>query len=31
MWVVRMVSRILLFGVGRQVEFDLKQKIFLTC
>jgi ATP-binding cassette subfamily B protein len=28
MWVVRMVSRISLFGVGRQVEFDLKQKIF---
>ncbi|NJP08893.1 MAG: ABC transporter ATP-binding protein [Leptolyngbyaceae cyanobacterium RU_5_1] len=28
MWVVRMVSRIALFGVGRQVEFDLKQKIF---
>jgi len=28
MWVVRMVSRILLFGVGRQVEFDLKQKLF---
>jgi len=28
MWVVRMASRILLFGVGRQVEFDLKQKIF---
>ncbi|MBE9181554.1 ABC transporter ATP-binding protein [Oculatella sp. LEGE 06141] len=28
MWIVRMVSRILLFGVGRQVEFDLKQKIF---
>ncbi|NJL41549.1 MAG: ABC transporter ATP-binding protein, partial [Leptolyngbyaceae cyanobacterium SM1_4_3] len=28
MWVARMVSRILLFGVGRQVEFDLKQKIF---
>jgi ATP-binding cassette, subfamily B, multidrug efflux pump len=28
MWVVRMVSRICLFGVGRQVEFDLKQKIF---
>ncbi len=28
MWVVRMVSRVLLFGVGRQVEFDLKQKIF---
>ncbi|BAU10069.1 xenobiotic-transporting ATPase [Leptolyngbya sp. NIES-3755] len=28
MWVMRMISRILLFGVGRQVEFDLKQKIF---
>ena len=28
MWVVRMISRISLFGVGRQVEFDLKQKIF---
>ena len=28
MWGVRMISRILLFGVGRQVEFDLKQKIF---
>jgi ATP-binding cassette subfamily B protein len=28
MWVIRMVSRILLFGVGRQVEFDLRQKIF---
>lgn len=28
MWVVRMLSRILLFGVGRQVEFDLKQRIF---
>ncbi|MCD8486856.1 MAG: ABC transporter ATP-binding protein/permease [Desertifilum sp.] len=28
MWVIRMVSRILLFGVGRQVEFDLKQQIF---
>ncbi|MBD2082780.1 ABC transporter ATP-binding protein [Leptolyngbya sp. FACHB-17] len=28
MWAVRMASRILLFGVGRQVEFDLKQKIF---
>ncbi|NER78173.1 MAG: ABC transporter ATP-binding protein [Leptolyngbya sp. SIO1D8] len=28
MWVIRMGSRILLFGVGRQVEFDLKQKIF---
>lgn len=28
MWVTRMASRIWLFGVGRQVEFDLKQKIF---
>ncbi|MBD1843154.1 ABC transporter ATP-binding protein [Cyanobacteria bacterium FACHB-63] len=28
MWLMRMASRILLFGVGRQVEFDLKQKIF---
>lgn len=28
MWCIRMVSRILLFGVGRQVEFDLKQSIF---
>ncbi|MGF1516659.1 MAG: ABC transporter ATP-binding protein [Nodosilinea sp.] len=28
MWVIRMVSRITLFGVGRQVEYDLKQRIF---
>ncbi|MBW4552747.1 MAG: ABC transporter ATP-binding protein/permease [Aphanocapsa sp. GSE-SYN-MK-11-07L] len=28
MWVIRMASRVLLFGTGRQVEFDLKQKIF---
>lgn len=28
MWVIRMSSRILLFGMGRQVEFDLKQQIF---
>jgi len=28
MWFIRMVSRIILFGLGRQVEFDLKQKIF---
>jgi ATP-binding cassette subfamily B protein len=28
MWGIRMVSRITLFGVGRQVEFDLKQRIF---
>ena len=29
MLVVRMISRITIFGVGRQVEFDLKQKIFV--
>ncbi len=28
MWLIRMASRIWLFGVGRQVEFDLKQQIF---
>jgi ATP-binding cassette, subfamily B, multidrug efflux pump len=28
MWVIRVASRLFLFGVGRQVEFDLKQKIF---
>lgn len=28
MWTVRMSSRTLLFGIGRQVEFDLKQRIF---
>ncbi|WP_299485008.1 ABC transporter ATP-binding protein [Acaryochloris sp. IP29b_bin.137] len=28
MWFIRMASRILLFGVGRRVEFDLKQRIF---
>ena len=28
MWVIRMGSRIWLFGAGRQVEFDLKQRIF---
>ena len=28
MWGIRMGSRILIFGVGRQIEFDLKQKIF---
>ncbi|MDX2098733.1 MAG: ABC transporter ATP-binding protein [Leptolyngbyaceae cyanobacterium bins.59] len=27
-WVIRMISRILIFGTGRQVEFDLKQRIF---
>lgn len=25
---IRLMSRVLLFGVGRQVEFDLKQKLF---
>ncbi|NER36800.1 MAG: ABC transporter ATP-binding protein [Oscillatoria sp. SIO1A7] len=28
MWLIRVFSRRLLFGVGRQVEFDLKQRIF---
>ncbi len=28
MWFIRMSSRICLFGAGRQVEFDLKQRIF---
>jgi ATP-binding cassette subfamily B multidrug efflux pump len=28
MWLFRMASRTLLFGVGRQVEFTLKQRIF---
>jgi ATP-binding cassette subfamily B multidrug efflux pump len=28
MWVIRMVSRIQIFGVGRKVEYDLKQRIF---
>ncbi|BAZ01284.1 ABC transporter-related protein [Tolypothrix tenuis PCC 7101] len=28
MWLIRMSSRIWLFGVGREVEFDLKQRIF---
>lgn len=28
MWFIRMASRTILFGLGRQVEFDLKQKIF---
>jgi ATP-binding cassette subfamily B protein len=28
MWLIRMASRLWLFGVGRQVEFDLKQNIF---
>lgn len=28
MWVIRVQSRMFLFGVGRQVEFDLKQQLF---
>ncbi len=28
MWMMRMASRIWIFGVGRQVEFELKQRIF---
>lgn len=28
MWCFRMLSRVLIFGAGRQVEFTLKQKIF---
>jgi ATP-binding cassette subfamily B protein len=28
MWVIRMTSRMLIFGVGRKVEFDLKQRLF---
>lgn len=28
MWLIRMASRLWIFGVGREVEFDLKQRIF---
>ena len=28
MWAIRMISRLALFGVGRQVEYELKQDIF---
>ncbi len=28
MWVIRMASRLWIFGAGRLVEFDLKQRIF---
>ncbi|MGK7947310.1 MAG: ABC transporter ATP-binding protein [Xenococcaceae cyanobacterium] len=28
MWLIRMLSRILIFGIGRKVEFDIKQRIF---
>ena len=27
-WIFRMLSRVLIFGAGRQVEFSLKQRIF---
>jgi ATP-binding cassette, subfamily B, multidrug efflux pump len=27
-WVVRMISRLLIFGIGRRVQADLKQRIF---
>jgi ATP-binding cassette subfamily B multidrug efflux pump len=28
MWIVRIMSRIWIFGIGRSVEFDLKQQVF---
>ncbi|MBD2187827.1 ABC transporter ATP-binding protein [Pseudanabaena mucicola] len=28
MWVIRMASRVWIFGIGRKVEFSLKQQIF---
>ncbi len=28
MWAMRMASRLWIFGIGRSVEFDLKQKLF---
>jgi ATP-binding cassette subfamily B multidrug efflux pump len=28
MWLIRVASRVYLFGLGRRVEFDLKQRIF---
>lgn len=28
MWAIRMVSRLLLFGIGRKVEYQLKQRVF---
>jgi ATP-binding cassette, subfamily B, multidrug efflux pump len=28
MWVIRMASRLWIFGIGRRVEFDLKQRLF---
>ena len=31
MGVVRLISRQLVFGVGRQVEVELRQKLLITC
>ncbi|OIP72078.1 MAG: hypothetical protein AUK48_11580 [Oscillatoriales cyanobacterium CG2_30_44_21] len=28
MWAIRMLSRVLIFGIGRKVEYSLKQQIF---
>jgi len=28
MWVIRMISRVWIFGIGRKIEFSLKQQIF---
>jgi ATP-binding cassette subfamily B protein len=28
MWVIRMISRMLIFGIGRKVEYELKQRLF---
>ena len=28
MWIIRMASRVWIFGIGRKVEFSLKQQIF---
>ena len=28
MWFIRMASRLWIFGIGRQIEYSLKQKIF---
>jgi ATP-binding cassette, subfamily B, multidrug efflux pump len=28
MWFIRMASRVIIFGIGRQIEYELKQRIF---
>lgn len=28
MWAIRMISRLAIFGIGRQIEYNLKQQIF---